>query len=39
LKLLAEWGACSPVASCLADFNFDGHVNVLDLLQLLQEWG
>ena len=37
LGLLASWGPCSP--PCLPDTNFDGFVNVTDLLALLGAWG
>ncbi|MCI0629214.1 MAG: dockerin type I domain-containing protein [Phycisphaerales bacterium] len=28
-----------PAATCAADFNGDGQVNVIDLLLLIGDWG
>lgn len=37
--LLPEEDLGDPIPDCLADLNLDGTVNVIDLLQLLTDWG
>lgn len=40
LILIGAWGPCPRApANCAADLDHDGHVGVLDLLELINPWG
>ena len=36
---LAEWGEDSGTSKWRSDFNWDGTVNLLDFVMLVQHWG
>jgi hypothetical protein len=37
--LLTAWGACGDPDGCLEDTNDDGDINMLDLIDVLLNWG